>query len=221
MSTKCMRGRGDLDPDRSRGLFAMEAWHEPYASQRSEPLLAPSQVRWYLDPFSRRVPVHAMSTDEVRAMWRATARSPHGRARREYDGVQLASSNAKMIDQFLSPFYNAPTERVRWFAEGRARILELIRRHVAERAGADFTCTVKIPSPRRRHRSPPAPRGTRECGSLSVRRMGLRLGHTGACVGAARLDLSRGGIPSSLWKKHGHEEAVFGTARRRVSSARC
>ena len=39
------------------GLYAMEAWHEPYASQRREPLTVPSPLRWYLKPFFRRAPV--------------------------------------------------------------------------------------------------------------------------------------------------------------------
>ena len=50
------------------GLYAMEAWHEPYASRRREPLLAASRVPWLLWPAFRGVPVHVMSTDEVHAM---------------------------------------------------------------------------------------------------------------------------------------------------------
>ena len=50
------------------GLFAMEAWHEPYASNRREPILAASPVPWVLRPAFRGVPVHVMSTDEVEAM---------------------------------------------------------------------------------------------------------------------------------------------------------
>lgn len=50
------------------GLFAMEAWHEPYASRRAGPLLAPSPPRWWLGPVFRRAPVHEMTTDEVHAL---------------------------------------------------------------------------------------------------------------------------------------------------------
>src|SRR2546421_4773743 len=50
------------------GLFSMEAWHEPYASQRKGPLLAPSPVPLLLKPVFAGVPVHVMTTDEVHAM---------------------------------------------------------------------------------------------------------------------------------------------------------
>src|SRR4029078_5181271 len=52
------------------GLFAMEAWHEPYASQRRDPSLTSSPVPKPLWPAFRGVPVHAMTTDEVYAMAR-------------------------------------------------------------------------------------------------------------------------------------------------------
>ena len=50
------------------GIYAMEAWHEPYASQRQGPLLAASPLPWFLRPQFRGVPIHVMTTDEVRAM---------------------------------------------------------------------------------------------------------------------------------------------------------
>jgi 2,4-dienoyl-CoA reductase-like NADH-dependent reductase (Old Yellow Enzyme family) len=63
-----------------------------------------------------------------------------------YDGVQLGSANAKLLDQFLSPFYNRRTDEFGGSLENRARVLRLIREAVAERAGADYPCTVKIPA---------------------------------------------------------------------------
>ena len=50
------------------GLFAMEAWHEPYASGRRQPLLAASPVPWVLRPGFRGAPVRVMSTADVREM---------------------------------------------------------------------------------------------------------------------------------------------------------
>ena len=50
------------------GLFAMEAWHEPYASQRAGPLLAASRPPLLLRPTFRGVPVHVLTTDEVHAL---------------------------------------------------------------------------------------------------------------------------------------------------------
>ena len=76
------------------GLFAMEAWHEPYASMRTGPILASSPVPLLLRPAFMGVPVHVMRTDEAHAlaarygevaMWARTA---------GYDGVQLGSANA-------------------------------------------------------------------------------------------------------------------------------
>src|SRR5262245_12753605 len=50
------------------GLYAMEAWHEPYASRRQGPILAASPVPRLLRPAFRGVPVHVMTTDDVHAM---------------------------------------------------------------------------------------------------------------------------------------------------------
>src|SRR2546423_11115433 len=52
------------------GLYAMEAWHEPYASQRKGPILAASPVPLVLRPAFRGVPIHVMTTDDVHAMAR-------------------------------------------------------------------------------------------------------------------------------------------------------
>src|SRR5205823_8140275 len=62
-----------------------------------------------------------------------------------YDEIQLASGNAKLLHQFLSPFYNRRTDEFGGSVEKRARILFAIRQAVAERAGEDYACTVKVP----------------------------------------------------------------------------
>ena len=128
------------------GIYAMEAWHEPYASQRQGPLLAASPLPWFLRPQFRGTPVHVMTTDEVKEM--ATRYGDIAAWAREagYDGIQLGSANAKLLDQFLSPFYNRRTDEFGGSLENRARVLRLIREAVAERAGADYPCTVKVPA---------------------------------------------------------------------------
>jgi 2,4-dienoyl-CoA reductase-like NADH-dependent reductase (Old Yellow Enzyme family) len=128
------------------GIYAMEAWHEPYASQRRGPLLAASPLPWFLKPQFRGVPVHVMTTDEVKDM--ATRYGEIAAWAREagYDGIQLGSANAKLLDQFLSPFYNRRTDEFGGSMERRASVLRLIRVAVAERAGADYPCTVKVPA---------------------------------------------------------------------------
>jgi len=128
------------------GIYAMEAWHEPYASQRRGPLLAASPLPIWLRPLYRGVPVHVMTTDEVVAMADRYGEIAAWAREAGYDGIQLGSANAKLLDQFLSPFYNRRTDEFGGPVENRARILRLIRRSVADRAGADFACTVKVPS---------------------------------------------------------------------------
>ena len=127
------------------GIYAMEAWHEPYATGRSGPLLAASPLPWFLRPSFRGVPVHVMSTDEVRAMADRYGEIAAWSRDAGYDGIQLGSANAKLLDQFLSPFYNRRTDEFGGSLERRASVLRLIREAVAGRAGADFPCTVKVP----------------------------------------------------------------------------
>jgi 2,4-dienoyl-CoA reductase-like NADH-dependent reductase (Old Yellow Enzyme family) len=127
------------------GIYAMEAWHEPYASARREPLLAAAPLPWLLRPTFRGLPVHVMSTDEVRAMAERYGKVAAWAREAGYDGVQLGSANAKLLDQFLSPFYNRRTDEFGGSLAARARVLLLIRRAVAQRAGKDFPCAVKVP----------------------------------------------------------------------------
>jgi 2,4-dienoyl-CoA reductase-like NADH-dependent reductase (Old Yellow Enzyme family) len=88
------------------GLYSMEAWHEPYASQRQGPLLAASKPPLPLRPTFRGVPIHVLSTQEHpgsrRALWRGGGVVPRSRLRRH----PARSANAKLLDQLLSPFYN-------------------------------------------------------------------------------------------------------------------
>ena len=199
------------------GLFAMEAWHEPYRSQRQGPLLAPSRPRRWLWPVFRRAPVHAMATDEVEAMV-ATYGDVAAWAREAgYDGVQLASSNAKLLDQFLSPFWNRRTDRYGGSARGRAQLLEEIRAAVAERAGADFTCTVKVPVD---EKAPPAmPRTTWDEG-IQLARWCEEFGFDSVTPVEASVfpdtTLTRGGTPSSLWENPGMRDRFQRAAPDRV-----
>ena len=127
------------------GLYSMEAWHEPYASQRRGPILAVSPPPRWLAPVFRRVPLRVMSTDDVRAMASRYGEVATWARAAGYDGLQLASSNAKLLDQFLSPFYNRRTDEFGGSVERRAAVLRLVRDEIAEQAGSDFTVSVKIP----------------------------------------------------------------------------
>jgi 2,4-dienoyl-CoA reductase-like NADH-dependent reductase (Old Yellow Enzyme family) len=124
----------------------MEAWHEPYASRRVGPILAAAPVRRWLRPAFRGVPIHVMSAAEIRAMAVRYGEVAAWTREAGYDGIQLGSANAKLLDQFLSPFYNRRTDEFGGTLENRARILQLIRAAVSERAGPDYPCTVKVPA---------------------------------------------------------------------------
>jgi len=87
-----------------------------------------------------------MTTDEVRAMCTRYGDVAAWSREAGYDGVQLGSANAKLLDQFLSPFYNRRRDEFGGSLERRASVLRLIREAVAERAGADFPCLVKVPA---------------------------------------------------------------------------
>lgn len=209
------------------GLFAMEAWHEPYRSQRQGPLVAPSPPRPWLRPVFRRAPVHAMATDEVEALVVRYGEVAAWAREAGYDGIQLGSANAKLLDQFLSPFWNRRTDRYGGSARNRARVLEEIRASVAERAGADFTCTVKVPVD---EHAPPlgplAPRTGWEEG-IELARMCEGFGFDSVTPVEVSVfpdtTLTRGGVPSSLWENKGMRDrfakAAPGRLERKVIEA--
>jgi 2,4-dienoyl-CoA reductase-like NADH-dependent reductase (Old Yellow Enzyme family) len=183
------------------GLYAMEAWHEPYAAARKGPLLAPSKLPLALRPAFLRAPVHPMTTDEVRAMAVRFGEVAAWAREAGYDGIQLASGNAKLLHQFLTPFYNRRTDEFGGSVEKRASLLRAIREAIAERAGDDYACTVKIPvdekAPLR------MPRITFEDG-MDMCRLAQEWGYD--AVTPVRLSvlpdttLTKGDIPASLWR---------------------
>jgi 2,4-dienoyl-CoA reductase-like NADH-dependent reductase (Old Yellow Enzyme family) len=183
------------------GLFSMESWHEPYASNRAGPLLVAAKPPLALRPVFRRAPLHVMTADEVRAMAVRYGEVAAWAREAGYDGVQLGSSNAKLLDQFLSPFWNRRTDEFGGSPENRVRILQLIRAAVAERAGEDFTLTVKIPVA---EKAPPLTAHTTWDEGIQMARWAEEMGyHSVTPVGVSVFPdttLSRGGIPRSLWK---------------------
>src|SRR3954469_5991613 len=180
------------------GIYAMEAWHEPYASNRCGPLLAASPLPWLLRPTFRGVPIHVMTTDEVKAMAVRYGEIAAWTREAGYDGIQLGSANAKLLDQFLSPFYNRRTDGFGGSLERRASILQLIRAHVAERAGEDYPCTVKVPV----ETAPPGfPRAT-EAEALELARLVQEWGYDAVTPVTVSVfpdtTLSRGDAPANL-----------------------
>jgi 2,4-dienoyl-CoA reductase-like NADH-dependent reductase (Old Yellow Enzyme family) len=201
------------------GIFAMEAWHEPYASERQGPVLAASPLPRVLRPTFRGVPVHVLTTDEVHELADRFGETAAWARAAGYDGVQLGSANAKLLDQFLSPFYNRRTDEFGGSLEARARVLRLIRAAVAERAGADFPCLVKVPS----EVSLPGFARTTSDEALRLCRLVEEWGFDAVTPVEVSVfpdtTLSRGGVPSSLWQQKAmrtrFERAAPARSRRR------
>ncbi|HUF32632.1 MAG TPA: hypothetical protein VMN58_05415 [Acidimicrobiales bacterium] len=205
------------------GIYAMEAWHEPYASQRRGPLLAASPLPWFLRPAFRGVPVHVMSTDEVRAMADRYGDVAAWAREAGYDGIQLASANAKLLDQFLSPFYNRRTDEFGGSPERRASLLRVIREAIAERAGDDFACTVKVPA---ETALPGLPRVSQD-EALRTCELAEEWGYHAVTPVEVSVfpdtTLSRGGVPASILREGGirkrFEQAAPSRVRRAVLTA--
>ena len=106
-----------------------------------------------------------------------------------YDGVQLGSANAKLLDQFLSPFYNRRTDEFGGSLEAGARVLRLIRDAVAERAGRRLPLHGEGPG-----RDRAAAASARATGDEALRAVpagrgvGLRRRHPGRGLGVPRHD---------------------------------
>ncbi|HEX6311879.1 MAG TPA: NADH:flavin oxidoreductase [Acidimicrobiia bacterium] len=182
------------------GIYAMEGWHEPYARQRNGPLLAASPLPRLLRPSFRGVPVHVMATDEVYALAGRYGDAAAWARETGYDGIQLGSANAKLLDQFLSPFYNRRTDEFGGSAEARAHVLRVIRERVAERAGADYPCTVKVPA----EQAPPLARHVTFDEAVRTCELVAEWGYDAVTPVEVSVfpdtTLSRGGVPSSLWR---------------------
>jgi 2,4-dienoyl-CoA reductase-like NADH-dependent reductase (Old Yellow Enzyme family) len=202
------------------GLFAMEAWHEPYASERTRPLLAASLPPRPLRPVFRRAPIHVMTTDEIHAMAIAYGDAAAWAREAGYDGLQLASSNAKLIDQLLSPFWNRRDDEFGGSLDRRASVLRIIRERIAERAGADFTVTVKVPVG---EKAPPFTRHTTWDEGIALCRLAEDFGYDSVTPVEVSVfpdtTLSRGGIPTSIWRNKAMQRRFRQAAPRRVERA--
>ena len=139
-----------------------------------------------------------------------------------YDGLQLASSNAKLIDQLLSPFWNRRDDEFGGSLERRARVLRAhprahrrarrrrLHRHREGAGGGEGPAVHPPHHLGRGHRAVPAGGGLR-----------LRLGHTGRGVGVPRHDALAGRHPDVDLEEQGDAEAVPRRPRPGASSGPC
>ena len=201
------------------GIYAMEAWHEPYASRRKGPILAASPLPAFMRPSFRGVAIHVMTGDDIRAMAAKYGEVAAWAREAGYDGIQLGSANAKLLDQILSPFYNRRDDEFGGSLRNRARVLELVRAEVAERAGADFPCTVKVPA----EKAPPLMARSTFEEALELCRMVEDMGYDAVTPVEVSVfpdtTLSRGGVPSSLWQHKGMRERFRKASPRRSRRA--
>ena len=194
---------------------------------------------WQLKVAFRGIPVHAMTTEEVHELIARYGRIGAWAREAGYDAIQLGNSNAKLLDQFLSPFYNRRTDEFGGSLENRARILRLIRASVAEHAGDDFPCLVKVAS------EIGGIPGTKHTSFDDALRLAPLLEEWGfdaltPCEVSAFPDttLCRGGVPDGLWTNNGManrlkkaapsrrkravaESSALGTAASARRSSRC
>src|SRR5206468_8776335 len=91
------------------------------------------------------VPVHVLTTPEIYEIANRFGRSAAWAREAGYDGIQIASSNAKLVHQFLSPYYNRRTDEFGGSVRNRARVLEVLAETIRRHAGDDYPLTVKIP----------------------------------------------------------------------------
>jgi 2,4-dienoyl-CoA reductase-like NADH-dependent reductase (Old Yellow Enzyme family) len=157
-----------------------------------------------------------MTPEDVRAMAAQYGDVAAWAREAGYDGFQLGSANAKLLDQFLSPFYNRRTDEFGGSLERRAEVLRLIREEVRRRAGDDFPCTVKIPV----ERTPPGFRGATFDEALQLARLVEDWGFDAVTPVEVSVlpdtTLSRGGVPDALWTNPGLRRRLERAAPSRV-----
>jgi len=177
------------------GIYSLEAWHARF----SGPVLAVSKPRVHIKPALRGVALQVLSTEEVYDFAAATGRSAGWAREAGYDGVQIASSNAKFVHQFLSPYYNRRRDEFGGSLRNRARILEVIAERVRRETGDDFPLTVKIPMG---EDAPPLAPHTSVTEGLELCRMAEGFGyHAITPVGLSvfpHASLARGADPSAM-----------------------
>jgi hypothetical protein len=103
------------------GLFAMEAWHEPYATARAGPILASSPVPWLLRPrisrCTRPCLAHRRGPRTGRPLWRDRGVGSRSGIRRRATRFRERQASRSVLVAVLQPSHR----RVRRLPRAAAR----------------------------------------------------------------------------------------------------
>jgi 2,4-dienoyl-CoA reductase-like NADH-dependent reductase (Old Yellow Enzyme family) len=198
------------------GIYAMEGWHATYSRTKRWPLTAVSRPRIHVRVAVLRQPVHVVTTPEIYEIANRFGRTAAWAREAGYDGVQIASSNAKLIHQFLSPYYNRRDDEFGGSVRNRARILEVIAAAIRREAGDNYTLSVKIPL---EEEAPPFTPRTTFAQGVELCRLAESFGYDAVTpVGLSifpHASLCRGGDPSDILEvdsiRRRFEEALNGS----------
>ncbi|RDI72094.1 oxidoreductase [Halopelagius longus] len=209
------------------GIRSLETWHAAYREERSAPeQLAVSPLPTPLKLLDAAgilsYDARVLSTEAVYELAADFGRCAEHAVEAGYDGIHIAGANMGIVQQFLSPFYNARDDEFGGSLRERTRFLELVYEEIRTRVGEDVPVVTKVPA---ETASPPFVRS-----SLSVED-GVRIARRLEAVGFDALvpvegsvfwdmSLIRGEYPDRAWSdsqfRDGYREAFGGRLRPRL-----
>ncbi|SFG62725.1 2,4-dienoyl-CoA reductase [Halopelagius inordinatus] len=209
------------------GIRSLETWHAAYRKERSAPeQLAVSPLPMPLKLLDAAgilsYDARVLTTAEAYELAADFGRCAEHAVAAGYDGIHIAGANMGIVQQFLSPFYNARDDEFGGSLRERMRFLELVYEEIRKRVGEDVPVVTKVPA---ETASPSVVRSR-----LSVEdgvRVARRLEEVGfdAVVpveGSVFWDMSliRGEFPERAWSgsqfREGYREAFGGRLRPRL-----
>lgn len=130
------------------GIRARDVWNRDYWGPDnvqlavSEPPFALKALEWVgLLNFN----AHVMSTEEVEELAADFGRSAGWSVEAGYDGIHLVTSNATLLQQFLSPYYNRRDDKFGGSTEKRVNFFKHVYDEVRERVGEGVPIITKVP----------------------------------------------------------------------------
>ncbi len=131
------------------GIRSRDAWHRDYWHPEavqlavSPPPLPPGGAAG-AGLHTTTAPV--MTSEEIRELAADFGRSAGWAVEAGYDGIHLVTSNATLLQQFLSPYYNRREDDFGGSVEKRVHFFELLYREIRDRVGEGVPIITKVPS---------------------------------------------------------------------------